>query len=97
MLIKILKNIFLSPLINQIAAVSVGLIQGQPFLDLNYPEDVEADVDFNVVMNSKMELIEVQGTAESGSYTRNQLNQLLDLAETGIKQLFVAQRHALGQ
>jgi ribonuclease PH len=86
-----------SPLITQIAAVSVGLLEGKPFLDLNYPEDVAADVDFNVVMNKKMELIEVQGTAESGSYTRNQLNQLLDLAEAGIKQLFASQSQALEQ
>lgn len=87
-----LKN---SPLINSVAAVSVGLVEGNPVLDLNYAEDSSADVDFNVVMNGKMELIELQGTAEQGSFTRSQLNQLLDLAEIGIKELFEAQKQAL--
>ncbi|EGJ29728.1 MULTISPECIES: ribonuclease PH [Moorena] len=81
-----------SPLIHQVAAVSVGLLEGEPFLDLNYIEDVAAEVDFNVVMNDEMGIIEVQGTAESGAYTRHQLNQLIDLAEKGIKELLEAQR-----
>lgn len=81
-----------SPIRHQIAAVSVGLIQGEVFLDLNYPEDTAATVDFNVVMNSDYHLIEVQGTAEEGSYTREQLNRLLDLAEKGIGELFVMQK-----
>jgi ribonuclease PH len=81
-----------SPLLHPVAAVSVGLIQGEPFLDLNYPEDVAAEVDFNVVMNGKMELIEVQGTAESGSFSRKQLDRLLDLAQTGIQELFDLQK-----
>lgn len=84
-----------SPIQSAIAAVSVGLVEGEPLLDLNYPEDVAATVDFNVVMNEKLELIEVQGTAEDGSFTRSQLNQLLDLAEVGIKQLLCAQKEAL--
>lgn len=80
-----------SPLRYPIAAVSVGLIEGEPFLDLNYPEDVAAEVDFNVVMNGNLEIIEVQGTAESGSFSRSQLNQILDLAEKGIRELLVVQ------
>ena len=86
-----------SPLVGQIAAVSVGLLEKEAFLDLNYPEDVAAEVDFNVVMNQKQEIIEVQGTAEEGSFSRNQLNSLLDCAEKGIKQLLAAQREAIPQ
>lgn len=86
-----------SPLCHQIAAVSVGLLAGEPFLDLNYVEDVAAEIDFNVVMNDQLELIEVQGTAESGSFNRTQLNQMLDVAEKGIEQLLRAQLHALEQ
>jgi ribonuclease PH len=84
-----------SPLLEPVAAVSVGLIAGEAVLDLNYAEDVAADVDFNVVMNGKLELIEVQGTAESGSFSRSQMNQMLDYAEMGIEQLLAAQQAAL--
>jgi ribonuclease PH len=84
-----------SPLVTPVAAISIGLIKGEVFLDLNYPEDVAANVDFNVVMNGNLELIEVQGTAESGSFTRKQMNQMLDLAETGIKELLVSQQQVL--
>ncbi len=80
-----------SPLVSQVAAVSVGLVAGSAFLDLDYPEDVAADVDFNVVMTDNRELIEVQGTAESGSFSRQQLNELLDLADTGIQELMAIQ------
>lgn len=83
-----------SPLRHQIAAVSVGLLEGQSYLDLNYPEDVAADIDFNVVLNDKLEFIEVQGTAEEGSFTRPQLNQMLDYAEKGIGNLIQLQRQA---
>lgn len=86
-----------SPIHHQVAAVSVGLLHGEPFLDLNYTEDVAADIDFNVVMNEQLEIIEIQGTAESGSFSRNQLNQIMDLAEKGIQDLFAAQRQALGK
>ena len=86
-----------SPIRHQIAAVSVGLLQGEPFLDLDYTEDVAADIDFNVVMNQQLEIIEIQGTAESGSFSRNQLNQIMDLAEKGIQDLFAAQHQALGK
>lgn len=84
-----------SPLRHQIAAVSVGLLQGEPFLDLNYQEDVAAEIDFNVVMNDQLEIIEVQGTAESGSFSRSQLNQIMDVAQKGIQDLLAAQRQAL--
>ncbi|MEY2858826.1 MAG: ribonuclease [Cyanobacteriota bacterium] len=84
-----------SPLLQPVAAVSVGLIDGEAYLDLDYPEDVKADIDLNVVMNSKLELIEIQGTAESNSMTRSQLNKMLDLAEQGIKELLAAQQEAL--
>ncbi|NJK48632.1 ribonuclease PH [Candidatus Gracilibacteria bacterium] len=84
-----------SPLQYPVAAVSVGLIEGEAFLDLNYFEDVAAQVDFNVVMTGNLDLIEVQGTAESKSFSRTQLNQILDLAEKGIKELLVAQKAAL--
>ena len=86
-----------SPLKQQIAAVSVGLLEGEAFLDLNYPEDVAADIDFNVVLNGDLDYIEVQGTAEANSFSRQQLNQMLDYAETGIKRLMVLQKEALIQ
>jgi ribonuclease PH len=84
-----------SPIHHQIAAVSVGLIHNQATLDLNYEEDVAAEVDLNVVMNDKLELIEVQGTAESGSFNRKQLDQMLDLAEQGVQDLFTLQHQAI--
>ncbi len=86
-----------SPLIAPVAAVSVGLIKGEAVLDLNYLEDVAADVDFNVVMIGGKSLIEVQGTAESGSYSRDQLNQLLDVAEKGIADITEQQKAILAQ
>ncbi len=94
---KLVKNGQLerSPITHQVAAVSVGLLEGEPFLDLNYVEDVAAEVDFNVVMNDQLGIIEAQGTAESGTFSRNQLNQLIDLAEKGIKELLDAQCRAL--
>ncbi len=85
-----------SPVCNQVAAVSVGLLGGVPCLDLNYLEDVAAEVDFNVAMNDQLGIIEVQGTAEAGSFSRAQLNELLDLAEKGIRELLQIQRQALG-
>ncbi|OKH48530.1 ribonuclease PH [Calothrix sp. HK-06] len=94
---KLLKQGVLerSALVGQVAAVSVGLLEGEPFLDLNYVEDVAATVDFNVVMNQNLGIIEVQGTAEEGSFSRTQLNQLMDFAEKGITQLLTAQRDAI--
>ncbi|MEM6450792.1 MAG: ribonuclease PH [Cyanobacteria bacterium P01_D01_bin.105] len=84
-----------SPLKNQIAAISVGLLEGEAFLDLNYPEDFAADIDFNVVMNEKLEFIEIQGTAEAGSFTRTQLDAMLKYAEKGIDEVMTLQRTAL--
>ncbi len=84
-----------SPICHQIAAVSVGLLDEEPFLDLNYTEDVAATTDFNVVMNENLDLIEVQGTAEEGTFSRPKLNQILDVAEKGIKELMEAQRQVL--
>src|SRR4028118_2430023 len=93
---KLVKNGQLeqSPLSHQVAAVSVGLLEGEPFLDLNYIEDVAAEVDFNVVMNEELGIIEAQGTAELGTYSRHQLNQLIDLAEKGIGELLAAQHQS---
>ncbi len=79
----------------QVAAVSVGMSGGTPLLDLDYAEDSAADVDFNVVMTDDDRFVEVQGTAEHRSFDRGQLNQMLDLAAAGIRQLFELQRAAI--
>lgn len=84
-----------SPLVHQVAAVSVGLLEGEAFLDLNYKEDVAAAVDFNLVLNEDLAIIEMQGTAEEGTFSRHQMNQILDLGEHGIQQLMTMQREAL--
>jgi ribonuclease PH len=84
-----------SPLIHQVAAISVGLLENSAYLDLNYPEDVAADIDFNVVMTENMQLIELQGTAEAGSFSRQQLNELLDLATGGIEEILHLQRQVI--
>ena len=81
-----------SPIIGQVAAISVGLLSGEPYLDLNYAEDVAATVDFNVVMNQDLDIIEVQGTGEKGSFKRSQLNIILDYAEKGIQELISSQQ-----
>ena len=78
-----------------VAAVSVGIVNGEAVLDLNYPEDSNAEVDMNIIMTESMELIEVQGTAEGAPFSRRQLNELIDLAEIGLKQIFAAQRAVL--
>lgn len=75
------------PLIDSVAAVSVGIVQGQPVLDLDYKEDFAAETDMNVVMTGKGLFIEVQGTAEEQAFPREQLNALIDLAAKGIQQL----------
>jgi ribonuclease PH len=84
------------PLIGQIAAVSVGIVEGTPVLDLPYDEDSRAEVDMNVAMTDAGGFVEVQGTAEREPFTRTQLDGLLELAEAGIRQLFEAQARALG-
>jgi len=85
------------PLISFVAAVSVGIYQGQPILDLDYPEDSSADSDLNVVMAEGSQLIEIQGTAEEAPFNRQELNALLDLGEHGIARLIAAQKAALAE
>ena len=82
-------------LVGQVAAVSVGISGGLLLLDLNYAEDSTAEVDFNVVMTDADRFIEVQGTGEQRSFSREQMNQMLDLAAGGIHQLFDVQRAAV--
>lgn len=82
------------PDFNYIAAVSVGLYRGQAVLDLDYAEDVLAETDMNVVMNSQGHFIEIQGTAEDKHFSREQLNSMLALAEFGIPQLIELQKNA---
>jgi ribonuclease PH len=78
-----------------VAAVSVGVVQGEPLLDLCYQEDARAEVDCNVVMNARGQYIEVQGTAEGQPFPRPTLENLLNMAEKGIKELLTAQKTAL--
>jgi len=85
-----------SPIRAHVAAVSVGLYQGAPVLDLNYVEDSACDTDMNVIMTSEGGFVEIQGTAEGAPFTRAQSNVLLDLADAGIRQLIDAQKRALG-
>ena len=84
------------PIRSSIAAVSVGIVDGVPMLDLNYEEDANAEVDFNVVMTDQREIVELQGTAELQPFSRTRLDALLDLAESGIAQLIDTQQQALG-
>ncbi len=86
-----------SPVKRRVAAVSVGVIDGQPRLDLDYEEDVRAGVDMNVVMSSEGKFVEVQGTGEHATFDRAELNQLLDLAVAGIRTLDAAQTKALSE
>ena len=88
-------NLDPSPFKELVAAVSVGIIDGVPMLDLCYEEDSRADVDMNVVMTESGKIIEIQGTAEENPFDRKQLNELLDLAECGLKKIFAIQREAL--
>lgn len=83
------------PRLGPVAAVSVGIIDGKPTLDLDYELDVRAEVDMNVAMNHKGDFIEVQGTGEKGTFSRGELDALLDLAGKGIKQLITIQRAAV--
>ena len=85
------------PIVEECAAVSVGLIDGVALLDLPYAEDAGADVDFNVVMTGSGEFVEVQGTAEQRPFDRAQLDELLDLAAKGISEIVAAQRAVLAE
>jgi ribonuclease PH len=86
-----------SPLRQQVAAISVGLVDGRPLLDLDYSEDSRAEVDLNVVMDGERRLLEIQGTAEGAPFSRRQLDGLLDLATIGIDRLQDLQRRALAE
>jgi ribonuclease PH len=83
------------PLVEPVAAVSCGIYAGQPVLDLDYPEDSEAGVDGNFIMLESGRLIEVQMSAEGATYSREQMNQLMDLAEKGVSELAAAQKAAV--
>jgi ribonuclease PH len=86
-----------SPVKRRVAAISVGVIGTSPRLDLDYEEDVRAAVDMNVVMSSESQFVEVQGTGEHGTFDRNELNALLDLAVKGLRELDAAQQAALAR
>ena len=91
------KELTRDPIHGAVAAVSVGIYQGVPVLDLDYAEDSGCDTDMNVVMNDGGGFIELQGTAEGHAFRRDELDRLLALAESGIAELFAAQREALAQ
>lgn len=84
-----------NPLFGQVAAVSVGLVGGRLLLDLDYREDSQAEIDMNVVMNAKGEFVEVQGTGEQVGFSRERLDEMLDMAQGGIEELLRLQREAL--
>jgi ribonuclease PH len=93
---KLLKagDIKEDPLTDHVAAVSCGIYAGQPVLDLDYAEDSEAGTDANFVMTGAQGLIEIQGSAEGATFSRNEFNQLMDLAEKGVAELVIAQKTA---
>jgi ribonuclease PH len=89
------RRIARSPLHGQVAAVSVGIFEGHPVLDLDYAEDKDAETDLNVVMNDNGGLVEIQGTAEGHAFRRDELDAMLTLAEGGVATLLALQREAL--
>jgi ribonuclease PH len=89
------KVITKSPLRSAVAAVSVGVVDGQPYLDLCYKEDSQAEVDFNVVMTDQGEFVEIQGTAEGKPFSPGTALDLLSLAEKGVRELFIAQEKVI--
>ncbi|HTV40022.1 MAG TPA: ribonuclease PH [Candidatus Sulfotelmatobacter sp.] len=89
------KKLAQNPILNPVAAVSVGIVDGCPLLDLCYTEDVAASVDMNLVMNSAGEFIEIQGSGEEATFTEPQLAEMLALGKSGIKELLAAQESAL--
>src|SRR5437773_7642845 len=89
------KKIKKSPIVSEVAAVSVGIVDGTPVLDLKYDEDSRAEVDMNVICTGDGRFIEVQGTAEGSPFTREQLDNLLELGKKGIEQLVQLQRQAI--
>lgn len=84
-----------NPLLGQVAAISVGLVDGRLLLDLDYQEDSRAEVDLNLVMNDKGEIIEIQGTGEQTTFSRAKLDKMLDMAQAGIDELLQEQREAI--
>ena len=96
---KMLKEEILqeNPIISNVAAISVGKVNGELMSDLKYTEDFAAEVDMNVIMNKKGEFIEVQGTGEESTYTRKELNALLDLAENTINRIIALQDKVIGK
>ncbi|WP_085892408.1 ribonuclease PH [Roseovarius litorisediminis] len=94
---KLMKagDVISDPMVDPVAAVSCGIYAGQPVLDLDYPEDSEAGVDGNFIMTASKRLIEVQMSAEGSTYSREQMNQLMDLAEQGVDTLVAAQLAAV--
>src|SRR6185295_12132352 len=91
------KKIKKSPITSEVAAVSVGIVDGTPLLDLKYDEDSRAEVDMNIVCTGDGRFIEVQGTAEGQPFTREQMDNLLELAKEGIAELVQLQRQAINQ
>ncbi len=93
---KLMKtgDVISDPLVDPVAAISCGIYAGQPVMDLDYPEDSEAGVDGNFIMTGSKKLIEVQMSAEGDTYSRDQMNALMDLAEKGIGELVAAQNAA---
>ncbi len=89
------KKLTEDPITENVAAVSVGIVEGKNVLDLPYIEDSQAEVDMNIIMTASGKLVEVQGTAEHRTFDRAQLNALLDLGEKGIKELIAAQNNIL--
>ncbi|MGX5203165.1 ribonuclease PH [Aliikangiella sp. IMCC44632] len=90
------KQLKTNPLRHMIAAISVGIFEGNPVLDLDYAEDSKAETDMNVVMNEEKGMIELQGTAEGATFTQDELNQMMTLAHQGIAELIEIQKQALG-
>lgn len=83
------------PLLGQVAAISIGMVDGRLLLDLDYLEDSRAEVDLNLVMNEKKEIIEIQGTGEQLAFSREKLNRMLDMAQGGIEELLEVQAKAI--
>ena len=84
-----------SPLTSEVAAISVGIVEGTPILDLKYEEDSNADVDMNIVSTGTGKFIEIQGTAEQEPFSRDEMDAMLELAEKGVSELFTVQRYAI--
>jgi len=90
------QAIEVSPILDHVAAVSVGIYQGVPVLDLDYQEDSACDTDMNIIMTGNNGIVEIQGTAEGTAFNRAELNQMLNLAEKGIQELITIQKTTLG-